>query len=90
MLAILSAILAGVFVFFKSGFVIAAISAVSGYVAFVAYAYVRSGITVAKDPVNMLAIAAGLPPSGPIRVERFITAIVLPVVVAYVTFRVLS
>ena len=85
----MSALLAGVFVFFKSGFVIAAISAVSGYVAFVAYAYVRSGI-VAKDPVNRLSLAAGRPPSGPIRVERFITAIVLPVVVAYVTFRVLS
>lgn len=89
MLVILSALLAGAFVFSKSGFVTAAISAVCGYAAFVAYAYVRSGITV-RDPIHRLSLAVGHPPNGAIRIERFVAAILVPAVVAYVVYRVLS
>jgi len=89
MLAILSAVLAGAFVYSKSGFVIAAISAACGYAAFVAYAYVRSGITV-KDPIHRLSLAAGRPPNGAIRIERLVAAILVPAVVAYVVYKVLS
>ncbi len=89
MLALLSALLAGTFVFFKSGFLIAIISAVCGYAAFAAFAYVRSGI-LAKDPINMLSFAAGHQPSGAIRVERIFAAVLVPAVVAYLTYLVLS
>lgn len=89
MLAIISALLAGIFIFSKSGLLIATISAVCGYAGFVAYAYVRSGMLV-NDPINMLSLAAGHQPSGAIRVERFVAAILVPVILAYVTYRILS
>lgn len=89
MLAILSALVGGVFVFSEAGFVAAAICAVIGYAVFVAYAYIRSGATV-KNPVNRFHLMLGqAPPGAAIRLERFVSMILIPAGAAYLSFTVL-
>jgi hypothetical protein len=88
MLAIFSSLLMGMFVFPRSGFFVAAISVACGYAAFVAYAWVRSGIPM-NDPIAVLAVAAGRPTAA-MRIERFFASILVPAIIAYVTCRILS
>jgi hypothetical protein len=89
MLAILSALSMGALVYSKSDLATAAIAALCGYAVFVAYAWIRSSIT-ARDPIHTLSLAAGQSPTGPIQIERFFAALLIPAGVAYVSFRVFS
>jgi hypothetical protein len=88
MLALITTLSAGFVVFLRSGLVVATASIFCAYAAFVAYAYFRSRMWM-KDPAVAAAIADGRPLGRAITIERTISAIVIPVVVAYIPYALL-
>lgn len=83
MLAILSAVVAGIIIYSEAGVVGALVCAAGGYATFVAYAWFRSG-AIARDPVNMLALAARRrPPGRGLLLERNLAIVVIPFAVAF-------
>ena len=83
MLAIFSAVVTGIVIYPEAGLSGSLVCAVGGYVAFVVYAWFRSG-AVARDPVNMLALASRRPPPGRgLMLERTLAAVVIPFAVAF-------
>ncbi len=89
MLALIMTLLAGFVVFIRSGLVVATASIFSAYAAFAAYAYFRSRMWM-KDPAVAAAIEAGERPSRAIMIERTLAAIVIPLVVAYIPYALLT
>ncbi len=89
MLALISALLAGLYIFLWAGLPIAMISVICGYSAFVAYAFIRSRMWM-KDPANMSSLEAGHQPSRAIRIERIFASILIPPIFACVVYALLS
>jgi hypothetical protein len=82
MLALISALTAGLIIFLRSGPGFALVSVLLGYSAFVAYAYFRSRMWM-KDPENSMAFAEGREPRRAVRIERMIAALTIPALVAF-------
>ena len=89
MLALIVTLLAGMLVFVKSGLVVATASIFCAYAAFAAYAYIRFRMWM-KDPAVAAAIAEGRQPGRAIKIERTIAAVVIPAVVAYIPYALLT
>jgi hypothetical protein len=81
MLALFVSAAAGYYFYTVGGAFAGIATAAAGYVLFALFAYVRAGMLV-RDPVQRLAIAATGRPRGK-EVERFASAIMLPVVGAF-------
>ncbi|MFZ1110428.1 MAG: hypothetical protein WAN43_19030 [Rhodomicrobium sp.] len=82
MLALISALTAGLLIFLRSGPGFALVSVLLGYSAFVAYAYFRSRMWM-KDPENSLAFAEGREPRRAVRIERTIASLTIPALAAF-------
>ncbi len=89
MLALISALAAGLFIFLRFGPGFALVSVLLGYSAFIAYAYFRSRMWM-KDPENSMAFAEGQEPRRAVRIERMVAAIVIPALVAVAVSLILS
>jgi hypothetical protein len=81
MLALFVSAAAGYYFYTLGGAFAGFISGVAGYVLFALFAYIRAAMLV-RDPVQRLAIAVHGKPRGK-DAERLISAIVLPVVGAF-------
>lgn len=90
MLALISALAAGVFIFLRlSSPGIALVSVLLGYTLFVVYAYFRSRMWM-KDPENAKALTEGRQPSRAVRIERLIASIVIPALSALILAALIS
>ena len=90
MLALISALAAGVLIFFRlSSPGIALVSVLLGYTLFVVYAYFRSRIWM-KDPDNAKALAEGRQPSRAVRIERLIASVIIPALSALIMAKIIS
>ncbi len=89
MLAIIVTLIAGTLIFFRAGFLVATASVFLGYAAFVAYAYVRSRMWM-KAPGMEEALAAGRELPRTVRIERTVSAILIPPITAYLVYAALS
>jgi hypothetical protein len=82
MLALISALTAGLVIFLRTGLPgVVIVSILFGYTAFVAYALIRSRMWM-RDPENSMAFAEGREPRRAVRIERMIAAIAIPAVSA--------
>jgi len=82
MLALISALAAGLVIFLRTGLPgVVIVSILFGYSAFVAYAFVRSRMWM-RDPENSMAFAEGSEPRRAVRIERMIAAITIPAICA--------
>ncbi len=77
MVALISALAAGVLIFLRFSPGIALVSVLFGYTLFVVYADVRSRMWM-KDPENAKALAEGRQPGRAVRTERLIASVVIP------------
>lgn len=82
MLAIIVTLIAGALIFLRAGFLVATAAVFLGYAAFIAYAYVRSRMWM-KDPAIAEAVAAGQELPRTVRIERTVSAILIPPITAY-------
>ena len=89
MLALITTLVAGLWVFMRSGLIPATASIFCGYAAFAAYAYFRSQMWM-KDPAVAAAIAEGREPNRAIRIERTVAAILIPLIFAYIPYSLFS
>ena len=89
MLALITALIAGMAIFLRAGLLLATVSVLCGYAAFVAYAYFRSRMWM-NDPANAAALAEGRQPGRAIRIERAFAAVLLPALFAYIPYLLLS
>jgi hypothetical protein len=89
MLALISALAAGMLIFLRAGPGIALASVLCGYAAFFAYAYFRSRMWM-KDPENSTALAEGREPKRAVRIERALAAIFVPAAAASIVSAILS
>ncbi len=90
MLALFSALAAGLAVFLGTGLPgVALVSVLFGYSAFVAYALIRSRMWM-KDPENSMAFSEGREPRRAVRIERMVAALVIPAAGAIAVSLILS
>lgn len=83
MLALFVSIATGYYYYTVGGAVVGVITGVVGYAAFVVYSYIRVGMLV-RDPLQRLALEA----NGKFRgkeTERFLSAIILPILGAFIS-----